>query len=72
LITREVVEESNAAYLGVAGEDVTEELAKNFGMPEGLYITLVKENSAAAQAGLKKGDVLTEFDGKKIQSMDRL
>jgi len=72
LITREVVDESNSAYLGVAGQDVTEELAQNFGMPEGLYITLVKENSAAAQAGIKKGDVITAFDGRKVQSMDGL
>lgn len=72
LITREVVDESNSAYLGVAGQDVTEELAQNFGMPEGLYVTLVKENSAAAQAGIKKGDVITAFDGREVKSMDGL
>lgn len=72
LITREVVDESNSAYLGVSGQDVTEDLAKNFGMPEGLYITFVQENSAAEQAGIKKGDVITEFDGRKIKSMEGL
>lgn len=72
LITREVVDESNSAYLGVSGQDVTEDIAQDFGMPEGLYITLVQENSAAEQAGIKKGDVLTEFDGRKIQSMKAL
>lgn len=72
LITREVVDESTSAYLGVSGQDVTRELSENFGMPEGLYITSVQENSAAEQAGIKKGDVLTEFDGRKVQSMDNL
>lgn len=72
LITREVVDESNSAYLGVSGQDVTEDLAQDFGMPEGLYITLVQENSAAEKAGIKKGDVLTEFDGRKVQSMKTL
>ncbi|MCI9136545.1 MAG: trypsin-like serine protease [Lachnospiraceae bacterium] len=69
LITREVVDESSSAYLGVAGQDVTRELSENFGMPEGLYITFVQENSAAERAGIRKGDVLTEFDGKKVNSM---
>lgn len=72
LITREVVDESNSAFLGVAGQDVTVEVSQSFGMPEGLYITMVTENSAAAQAGIKNGDVITEFDGRKIKSMDSL
>lgn len=72
LITREVVDESNSAYLGVSGQDVTDDLAESFGIPEGLYITMVQENSAAEKAGIKKGDVITEFDGRKVQSMDGL
>ncbi|MFK7909580.1 MAG: PDZ domain-containing protein [Akkermansiaceae bacterium] len=32
----------------------------------GLYITLVREDSAAEKAGLEKGDVITEIEGKKI------
>ncbi len=72
LITRELVDESKSAYLGISGQKVTEELAVSFGMPEGLYITLVQENSAAAQAGINKGDVMTEFDGRKIRSQNEL
>ncbi len=72
LITRELVDESKSAYLGVSGQSVTEELAVGFGMPEGIYITLVQENSAAAQAGINKGDVMTEFDGRKVGSMKEL
>lgn len=72
LITREVVDESNSAFLGVSGQDVTGELSQSFGMPEGLYITMVTENSAAAQAGIKNGDVITEFDGRKVKSMESL
>lgn len=72
LITREVVDESNSSYLGVSGQDVTDDLSESFGIPEGLYITMVQENSAAEKAGIRKGDVITEFDGRKIQSMDGL
>ncbi len=72
LITRELVDESKSAYLGVAGSDVTEEMSQGFGIPEGLYITLVQENSAAAQAGINKGDVMTGFDTRKVRSMKDL
>ncbi len=72
LITRELVDESNSSFLGVAGQDVTTELSKSFGMPEGLYITMVTENSAAAQAGIQKGDVITKFDDRAIKSQEGL
>ena len=41
-------------------------------MPEGVYIAQVYENTAAEAAGLTKGDIITEFDGIKISSMDEL
>lgn len=72
LITKEVVDESNSSYLGVSGQDVTSELSESFGMPEGVYITMVAENSAAEQAGIRKGDVITSFAGRKVTSMEGL
>lgn len=72
LITRELVDESNASFLGVSGQDVTSEISKSFGMPEGVYITMVSENSPAAQAGIQKGDVLTKMDGRAVKSMEGL
>ena len=41
-------------------------------MPEGLYITMVTENSAADQAGIQKGDVLTKFDDRAVKSQEGL
>lgn len=72
LITKEVVEESKAAYLGVAGVDVTDEVGDQFNMPKGLYVTQVMEGSAAEQAGIRQGDIITAFDGRAITSMDSL
>ena len=72
LINREVVDDSNSAYLGVAGQDVTSDIAKAYGMPEGIYVTQVKEGTAAEAAGIQKGDIITKFDGKKVSSMEAL
>jgi serine protease Do len=55
-------------------QDLTPELAKEFGAPEsgGALVTQVTEKSAAAEAGLKSGDVIVEFDDKPVPDSRRL
>lgn len=72
LITKEKVDASDSAYLGIAGVDVTSDVAKKYGMPTGVYVAQVTEGSAAEQAGIKKGDIITGFDGKEVGSMQEL
>ena len=72
LITNEKVDESNSAYLGIAGVDVTSDVAKTYNMPTGVYVAQVMEGAAAEQAGIQKGDIITKFDGKDVTSMEKL
>jgi len=55
-------------WLGVLIQEVTRELAESFGMenPHGALVAKVLENSPAAEAGLEVGDVIVEFNGKKV------
>jgi serine protease Do len=55
-------------YLGVTMQDLTPELVDAFNLKarEGALVSDVMPGSPAAKAGFKSGDVLTEFDGKKI------
>lgn len=57
-------------WLGVYIQPVTEELAKYFGMdkPDGALISSIQENSPAHKAGIKRGDVILEFNGKHISN----
>ncbi|MDW7771468.1 MAG: DegQ family serine endoprotease [Desulfobulbaceae bacterium] len=52
-------------WLGVVIQDVTEDLAKSFGLESanGVLISEVSENSPAEQAGIKQGDVIIEMEG---------
>jgi serine protease Do len=61
-------------YLGVMIQDLTPELAKEFDMEEqpGALVSGVTEKSAAAEAGLKSGDVIVEFNSKPIQDSRQL
>jgi serine protease Do len=57
------------ARLGVTVQDLNQTLAESFGLsrPDGALISSVAPDSAAAAAGLKPGDVITEVDGEVIQ-----
>lgn len=72
LITREKVDASKSAYLGISGVDVTKELSRTYNMPEGIFVAQVAEGSAAEKAGLARGDIITAFDGKRVSSMEEL
>ncbi len=72
LMTREQVAEEDRAYLGIVGNDVTENFHKTYGLPIGVYVVEVAEDSPAEKAGLKMGDVITGFNGMKITSMEEL
>jgi len=70
--TKNKVAEEERGFLGISGISVTNEVSSTYGMPEGVYIAQVYENTAAEAAGLEKGDIITAFDGIKISSMDEL
>lgn len=70
--TKNKVAEEERGYLGITGINVTEYVSQTYGMPEGVYISQVYDNTAAAAAGLMKGDIITAFEGEDITSMDEL
>ena len=70
--TREKVDEDQASYLGIQGSDVSAEVSELYGVPSGVVVEEVVENGPAAEAGIQKGDIITEFDGRTISSMEQL
>ena len=63
-----------AAWLGVTLKDVTAEKARDLKLPGeyGALVESVGADSAAAKAGLQKGDVIVEFAGERVQSEAQL
>ncbi|MBP6672390.1 MAG: PDZ domain-containing protein [Bacteroidetes bacterium] len=61
-------------WLGVSIQDVTPKFARDHALKikEGAYITDVVDESPADSAGLKEGDVIVDFNGKKIETSDDL
>jgi serine protease Do len=61
-------------YIGVGIEDVTPELAKQFGLsqPNGVLISSVQPNTPGARAGLKRGDIILKVNGDPVNSRNDL
>jgi S1-C subfamily serine protease len=59
-------------YIGIIGQDVTEDIAKRYNLmnPKGVLLADVASNGSAAEAGLKKGDIVVGIEGTKIKNMD--
>ena len=70
--TREKVDGDQASYLGIQGSDVSAEVSELYGVPSGVVVEEGVENGPAAEAGMQKGDIITEFDGRTISSMEQL
>jgi serine protease Do len=56
--------------IGITTMQLTKQLADYFGIAggRGVLVTSVTENSPAARAGIKAGDVITDVDGEKVES----
>lgn len=67
--TREKVSEDDMPYIGITGENVDESVSQLYGLPVGIYLSEVSEDSPADEAGLRKGMIMTAFEGEKIKTM---
>lgn len=72
LMNQEVIADDEQGYLGIQGNDITEEYASGFSMPRGVYVVKILDDSPASDCGLKAGDIITEFAGREISSMENL
>lgn len=59
--------DSGEAYTGITiSEKYTAKILKDYGYPAGAVVSSVADNSPADDVGIKRGDIITEFNGVKI------
>ena len=66
------VSEEDYPYLGVQLKDISENMVTNYGMPAGILVYYVEENSPAQVAGIMNNDVITSFDGHTVRTYEDL
>ena len=62
------------SWLGVSIQPLTPELVKGFNLSDakGALVSNVTDDSPAAKAGIKAGDIITEYDGRKVSRSEDL
>ena len=58
--------------LAITGTSVSEEAASVYDIPEGVLVAEVVKGGAADKAGIQVKNIITEFDGKRVRSIDAL
>ncbi|MDO5039522.1 S1C family serine protease [Clostridium sp.] len=58
--------------LGVKVREIDKALSKQYNLPEGIYVVEVEEFSPAEKAGIRPGDTITEFGGKRVKTLQEL
>lgn len=71
--TRSKVEDADkAGALGVSVVDVSEEAKQIYSIPSGAFVYELTEESAAEEAGIRKGDIITKLDQSAISTRAEL
>jgi serine protease Do len=70
--TRDIVDEEDAAYMGIQVADLTTEAIQMYNMPAGAFVYEVTSGEAAEEAGIRKGDIIVKLDGQKVSGKDDL
>lgn len=61
-----------ALYIGIAGREISEEVANQRDLPVGVLVAEVMEGSPAYMSGISVGDIILEFDGKEVSSVQEI
>ena len=69
---RERLKESESGYLGISCSDVEQRQAREYDIPNGVYVREVNEDGPADKAGIRKGDVIVALNEVPVGSMDEL
>ncbi len=73
-IIQEIIKNKKVArpYLGISGQTIDKEIAERNNVPQGVYVSYVVVNSGADRTGIKRGDIITKLDGKRINTIEEL
>ena len=59
-------------YLGITGQDITDQLSSLYRLPVGVLVTSVASGGSADEAGIQQGDVIVSYNGNTVLDMDML
>jgi serine protease Do len=74
-VADEIIEHGKVSwgYLGILPQEITRDLAETFGVEtkSGILVGSVVEDGPAERAGIRHGDIITEFNGERVGDVDQ-
>lgn len=70
--TRDKLSDSERGYIGATVLSVSEEAIETYNMPAGAFVYEVTEGSAAEDAGIMSGDIISGIEGESVSSSTEL
>ena len=59
-------------YLGITGQNITNQLSELYRLPVGVLVTSVTAGGSAEEAGIQEGDIIVSYNDKTVMDMDTL
>lgn len=59
-------------YLGIRGQDIASDLAQKTGIPKGIYVNAVDEDSPSMVAGIQNGDVIVKVRDESVETLSQI
>lgn len=72
LMTKEILSAEEKGYLGVSVTELDSAIFKTYNWPDGVYVYAVTKGSAAANAGIYEGDIITHVNGETVTTPNQL
>lgn len=63
---------SSEGVIGISASEITKEEAEYYDIPLGVLVVQIDKDSNAATAGLRRGDIITEFNGTTVKTVTQL
>ncbi len=60
---------ASKGMIGINGSEITESEAEYYGIPKGVLVIQIDRDSSAAKAGLRRGDIITHYNGQEVSSV---
>lgn len=69
LMISQICNGRGSLYFGIKGQNVTKDLAGEYSLPEGIYVSSVEYNSPAYTAGIQPGDVIVSLEDAEVTTL---
>lgn len=63
---------SSEGVIGISASDITESEAEYYDIPQGVLVIQIDKDSSAAIAGLRRGDIITAYNGTEVKTVNEL